>query len=111
MHTDTTLAILDQETTDLGRQLRDFENETCSVYKTHELKREAAVRKRRQSKKGPTAGSSAMTDGQAAKQRRPKTLNLQTYKTHSLGDYVATIKQYGTTDSYTSAIVSSRISR
>lgn len=32
--------------------------------------------------------------------RRPKTLNLNTYKTHSLGDYVSTIRKYGTTDSY-----------
>lgn len=32
--------------------------------------------------------------------RRRKTFNLNTYKIHSLGDYVATIKEYGTTDSY-----------
>ena len=32
--------------------------------------------------------------------RRPKTLNLNTYKYHALGDYTATIRRYGTTDSY-----------
>ena len=32
--------------------------------------------------------------------RRTKTFNLATYKYHSLGDYVEHIKQYGTTDSY-----------
>lgn len=32
--------------------------------------------------------------------RRPKTFNLSTYKLHSLGDYVDTIRKYGTTDSY-----------
>jgi hypothetical protein len=32
--------------------------------------------------------------------RRPKTLNLNTYKCHALGDYVNTIRKYGTTDSY-----------
>lgn len=32
--------------------------------------------------------------------RRRKTLNLNTYKMHSLGDYVETIRRNGTTDSY-----------
>ncbi|EDQ99293.1 uncharacterized protein LACBIDRAFT_335113 [Laccaria bicolor S238N-H82] len=32
--------------------------------------------------------------------RRKKTLNLNTYKAHALGDYVETIQRYGTTDSY-----------
>jgi hypothetical protein len=32
--------------------------------------------------------------------RRRKTFNLSTYKLHSLGDYVATIRRFGTTDSY-----------
>jgi hypothetical protein len=40
------------------------------------------------------------------KHRRPKTFSLKTYKTHALGDYVACIKRYGTTDSYTTAIAS-----
>jgi hypothetical protein len=41
--------------------------------------------------------------------RRRKTLNLNTYKNHSLGDYVRTIRTYGTTDSYTTEAVSSFI--
>jgi hypothetical protein len=32
--------------------------------------------------------------------RRPKTFNLGTYKGHSYGDYVKSIRQYGTMDSY-----------
>lgn len=32
--------------------------------------------------------------------RRYKTFNLSTYKLHSLGDYVDTIRNYGTTDSF-----------
>jgi glutamate synthase domain-containing protein 3 len=32
--------------------------------------------------------------------RRRKTFNLNTFKGHSLGDYVNTIKHHGTTDSY-----------
>ena len=43
--------------------------------------------------------------------RRPKVLNLNTYKLHSLGDYPDTIKQYGTTDSYSTQLVSKCLSR
>jgi hypothetical protein len=37
--------------------------------------------------------------------RRQKTFNLNTYKFHALGDYAATIRQFGTTDSYTTEMV------
>ena len=45
-------------------------------------------------------------DGQA---RYLKHFNLNTYKIHSLGDYTATIRKYGTTDSYSTELVSSFI--
>jgi hypothetical protein len=32
--------------------------------------------------------------------RKQKKLNLRTYKHHALGDYVDTIRRFGTTDSY-----------
>jgi hypothetical protein len=38
--------------------------------------------------------------------RRLKTLNLNTYKWHSLGDYTTTIRRYGTMDSYSTEPVS-----
>ena len=43
--------------------------------------------------------------------RRAKTLNLNTYKHHVLGDYANTIRRYGTTDSYSteSASISFRV--
>lgn len=37
--------------------------------------------------------------------RKQKTLNLNTYKFHSLGDVVPTIRRFGTTDSYSTQIV------
>jgi hypothetical protein len=100
MHTDATLEMLDDETTVLGMQLRDFQLSTCSVYKTRELMREKKARERRENKK---PGSQTNQD---VGERRPMMFNLQTYKFHSLGDYVSTIKRYGTSDSFTSAIVS-----
>jgi hypothetical protein len=103
MHTDTTLATLDEETTTLGDQLRNFESKICPSYRTHELKREAAARMRRQ---GAAKAGSTSSVGGDKKDREPKTFNLQTYKAHSLGDYVATIRNFGTTDSYSSQLVS-----
>jgi hypothetical protein len=47
---------------------------------------------------------SGVADAQAKRSkglgRRHKTLNINTYKFHSFGDYVAAIRKYGTTDSY-----------
>lgn len=37
--------------------------------------------------------------------RKPKTFNLNTYKHHSLGDYLETIRQRGTTDSFSTESV------
>ncbi len=37
--------------------------------------------------------------------RLRRALNLNTYKDHSLGDYVETIRQYGTVDSYSTELV------
>jgi len=42
--------------------------------------------------------------------RRKKSFNFQTYKFHSLGDYVASIRQFGTTDSYSTEPVSCSLS-
>lgn len=36
---------------------------------------------------------------------QPKALNLNTYKMHALGDYVSTIRESGTTDSYSTETV------
>ena len=41
------------------------------------------------------------------KSRRLKDFSLNTYKVHALGDYTATIRRYGTTDSYSTEPVSS----
>src|SRR5258705_359905 len=37
--------------------------------------------------------------------RRPKTLNIFTYKFHALGDYVRTIRLFGGTDSFSTQLV------
>jgi hypothetical protein len=96
LHSDKILIILDELTTTLGSQLRSFQKDTCSGIKTYELKRETAARQKRQAKKDTKSG------GKKAENvtQKVKAFNLNTYKVHALGDYVDTIRVYGTTDSY-----------
>lgn len=113
LHTDLTLGIMDRLTTELGKALRDFEEHTCPAYVTRELPRETAARERRQKSKKTTSNNSEGVEPSAGilnpesedLKRLKKTLNLGTYKYHSLGDYVDTIRRYGTTDSYSSQTV------
>jgi hypothetical protein len=149
LHTDETLKILDRVTILLGEQIRNFKNTTCAEYKTRELDREVAARKRRElvrqqtkdrsnppsvplpegisvtndsrritlSASSPAVLSSTSNSqqtsalspervGVATDGRRIKTLNLETFKYHALGDISATIRRYGTTDSYSTQPVS-----
>ena len=119
LHTDDTLDLLDDETKYISRDLRAFISNTCRFYDTRELKREVDARKRRKAKK--SAVSAGETQGQGSTwdepqeepgatmeidEPAPKKLNINNYKVHSLGDYASTIHQFGTTDSYSTVIVS-----
>ena len=103
MHTDTSLGILRDTTTVLGHELRRFAHVTCAAFNTRETQSEYEARRRaeeRHSKQGQVSQSNAHPG------RRPRTFNLKTIKLHFLGDYVSCIKRNGTTDSYTTQIVS-----
>lgn len=103
---------MDRLTTELGKAFRDFEGSVCSAYVTHELPREVTARQKRQQAKAATSQeTTSHTDPEPTKgkptESKPlvKALNLQKYKHHSLGDYVETIRRYGTTDSYSTQSV------
>ncbi|KAL1658267.1 hypothetical protein EV122DRAFT_182009, partial [Schizophyllum commune] len=107
MHTDTTLDLLESLTQEFGKLMREFEQMSRS-YATVELPKEASARARRDAQKAATAaGQPALlpADIPVPKTRKAKTLNLSTYKFHALGDYVRSIKLYGTTDSYSTQLV------
>lgn len=102
MHTDETLESLEKATQDLGKQVRHFEAHTCSLFDTKELPKEEAARARRQQQKAAknkmkkgAAGTASMAAGPKVKK-----FNLKTYKWHAMGDYVRSIRRFGTTDSY-----------
>jgi hypothetical protein len=104
MHTDKTLQIMDDVTTVLGVELCAFSMVTCPAFFTCELKREADCRRRCQRQSQPRSYMSAGDSSQVAS-RQPKTLNLQTYKLHALGDYVSSVRRYRTTNSYSTQLV------
>ena len=86
IHTDSTLNLFDVVTREFGRLMRQFRDRTADEFDTVELPHEAGT----QNRTGPS---------------KKKKLNLNTYKFHALGDYVATIRLFGTTDSYSTQIV------
>jgi len=115
LHTETTLTFFERTTTELGMLLRRFVQVTCSAFKTKELPQEEAARGRRRAalaEKKATASSTSTSLDQKGKQLpsvvrapRDRQLNLSTYKLHALGDYVKSIRRFGTSDSYTTQVV------
>ena len=86
LHTESTLDLLDAVTKEFGRLMRQFRDKTSAEYHTVEL----------------SSGADARNTSSSSKK---KELNLNTYKFHALADYVATIRLFGTTDSYSTQIV------
>jgi hypothetical protein len=101
MHSETTLSLLDEIFKKLSYKLRKFQGVTCAAFTTLELPKEKAARERKATRErsgcnNPDAGSGG---------RKFKKFNLNTYKFHAMGDYLLSIRLFGTVDSYTSQIV------
>ncbi|KAF9219982.1 hypothetical protein BS17DRAFT_716074, partial [Gyrodon lividus] len=106
LHTDHSLGFLDAATIYLSKSVCKFQRMTCQYYHTTELPQEHAAHGRRMAALAAQQGHSI-----SMSQSKPKckTLNLLTYKYHALGDYPNTIRQYGTTDNYTTQGVSNML--
>lgn len=105
LHTESTLQHLEQLTAKLGQLTRKFRDTTHSAFATFELPKETGARNRLEtSNKGKEKASA----GNASK-KKPKNLNLFTYKWHSLGDYVRFIRLFGGTDGFSTQVVSDLI--
>ncbi|THU93782.1 hypothetical protein K435DRAFT_669587 [Dendrothele bispora CBS 962.96] len=103
LHSEDSIQMLDEGTTNLGKSLRLFDEKVCNVYNTKEIPKETAARGRRNAKKaneGSAKGKRKSTTADAIRKR----FNLCTYKIHALGHYVQFIRLYGTTDNYTTQI-------
>lgn len=106
LHSETTLNVLEHVTTIFASLLRHFAQVTCLSFTTVETDHEYNARRRAADRRASKGKAAAPT---SAGGKRPKTFNLNTFKLHSLGDYVTTIKMFGTTDSYNTQIVCFRI--
>ncbi|KAF7976901.1 hypothetical protein HWV62_5461, partial [Athelia sp. TMB] len=116
MHTDLSVGLLESETEQLFAQLRHFADTTCAEFDTHELRREAESRQRaKQRRDAKTAGSAAQgakkgkgkgkavpfSSGVEGSGPQKKSYHLSTIKHHFLCDYPQIIREFGTTDNYT----------
>ncbi|KAG2067230.1 hypothetical protein BDR04DRAFT_1129692 [Suillus decipiens] len=115
MHSELTLEIMDKVTSTVGRQFHAFKATVCSSFDTHELHQEVEAHaccatnhtaKQVGAQKGKGHARNLEQQEMLGLQISPdsvwhiKVFNFQTYKFHALGDYMSTIHQYGTTDSY-----------
>lgn len=105
LHTKDLLALLDLALRQLGAQMWKFQQITCAAFQAKELPKETAQRMRKE-----------LADLQSGHQKKavrskslPKAFNIDTYKFHALGDYRKTICLFGTTDSYSTQIVSAHV--
>jgi hypothetical protein len=108
MHTDSSLEVLDIITVAFGQKLRDFAEETCKNFDTVETDKEYQARKRVEARRESRSGGDGNGDEESgiSSGKRGRHFNLMTPKLHFLGDYVAQIRALGTTDSFTSQVVS-----
>ena len=102
LHSDESLALLDEALKKLGTQIWKFQEKTCEVFKTCELPSEAAARQRCQQAQAELGCQVKPASSTVCL----KKFNTLTYKFHTLGDYTRTIRMFGTTNSYTTQIVS-----
>lgn len=103
MHTSSTIERLHVATRALGSKLRFFVKHVTPRYDTKELPHDEATRGRKRTT-AAQGRQQAKSEGAA---RRRRGMNLLTYKLHALGDYVAQILWFGSTDSYSTQPVSS----
>ncbi len=109
-HTETTVTILEHVTVDLGNAVRTFAHK-CRKIDTRELPSEEAARGRRKAKVLSKQQLKARKAADAQKTGRKQTskrkiINHHTFKLHNLPHYPGWIRRMGTTDNYSTQLVS-----
>ena len=87
----------------LGHHLQQFVKVICSCYAMKELPREEAAQVRHRAKVSAQEKGTTTSDKPSSTRGR---FNMNAYKLHALGDYVANIWLYGMMDSYSTQVVS-----
>jgi hypothetical protein len=101
-HTSRTLDKLSELTTKLGNEMRAFKDSSANL-EVFETPREHSTRQHQAAARAQHLTISAGSTVQVSRKRCE--LNLNTFKFHALGDYAATIAQYGTTDLFSTQTV------
>jgi hypothetical protein len=113
LHTESTIRALEDSMTHLGQMLRKFQSTTYNTYHTYELPSEAARGRRTAATRAKMhhddPSKAAQNPMKAKKQRVQKVFNLSTYKVHALGNYAQAIWLFGTTDGFTTRVVSNYV--
>ena len=99
LHTEVTLEILREATKHMYEGIRKFAATTCTHYVARELPNEVGARMRRGGK-----SKNVSADAQAVHFNV-----MNTYKYHCLGDYAEYIERSGTSDNYSTQIVSPNV--
>ena len=140
MHNDLTLDVMDAVAISLGNSLWHFSQVTSTAFETRELGREYSARMRQKARAAANkatqaanhthststpavAGPSTVTLSSSESNRpadytdlafkparKRVKFNMNTYKSHLFPDYVNTIRRFGTTDSYSTELVSQAFS-
>ncbi|KAG2056613.1 hypothetical protein BDR06DRAFT_879698, partial [Suillus hirtellus] len=100
MHSGSMVTFLKETFEKLSCKLQKFQKYTCATFNAVELPREKRAHKKRASQCAENGNTSQESSG-----ARVKKFNLLTYKFHVMGDYMSTIRLFGTTDSFTTQIV------
>lgn len=106
LHTDSTVASLRVVTVNLGHLLRRFSMETANEFSTVALPSEEAVAARKYTNALTRAAKAKEAPPAPPESGKQKRFNMNTAKLNFLGDYVDSIPQFGTTDSYSTQVVS-----
>lgn len=101
MHSESTVTFLEGTFKTLSQALRKFRRDTCPAFNTVELPKEKQARQQRLARQSQNNATPQESSG-----AKTKMFNLNTYKFHAMADYASTIKFFGTTDSFTTQMVS-----
>ena len=97
LHTEAAVGLLDDTTTVLGTYLRLFEIVVCPKYATKETQHAAHIR---------TQLRKDLATSRVDSGRRSKPFHLRLIKLHFLGYYPEYIRMFGTTDHWSTKVVS-----
>ena len=107
LHTISSLSFFEQCTKVFGQIIRSFHDRICPRYKTHNTPWEAAAKHHHDAARAANNAKNGTDKDNlhAEKKSSKQTFSLETYKLHVLGHYPAMVRQFGTTDSYSTRTV------